>query len=142
MATYTTNLNLKKPASTDQYNVADMNGNMDTLDSAYDNLEKKTSVTVTLNQTNVSSGSVTVTKTGRVVNVRVGVTVSGSGTLQIATFSSSYAPSSSVYFIMLTGGVTSDTHNGKIGYVNSSGAISIYQCTDGAYIRGECTYII
>ena len=138
MATYTTNLNLKKPASSDQYNVADMNGNMDLIDAACG----KTSVTVTLNQTNVSSGSVTVTKTGRVVNVRVGVTVSGSGTLQIATFSSSYAPSSSVYFIMLTGGVTSDTHNGKIGYVNSSGAISIYQCTDGAYIRGECTYIL
>ena len=34
MATYTTNLNLKKPATTDTASIADINGNMDTLDAA------------------------------------------------------------------------------------------------------------
>ena len=33
MATYTSNLNLKKPAGTEAINVADINGNMDTLDN-------------------------------------------------------------------------------------------------------------
>ena len=34
MATYTPNLNLKKPATTDLVSIADINGNMDTLDTA------------------------------------------------------------------------------------------------------------
>ena len=34
MATYTPNLNLKKPASTDLVSIADINGNMDALDTA------------------------------------------------------------------------------------------------------------
>ena len=33
MANYTTNLNLKKPADSDTYDIADFNGNMDTLDA-------------------------------------------------------------------------------------------------------------
>ena len=33
MATYTTNLNLKKPAGTEDINIADINGNMDTIDA-------------------------------------------------------------------------------------------------------------
>ena len=35
MATYTSKLGLKKPADTDYVNVADINGNMDTLDGAF-----------------------------------------------------------------------------------------------------------
>ena len=34
MANYTSNLNLKKPEPTDNYNVSDQNGNMDILDTA------------------------------------------------------------------------------------------------------------
>ena len=33
MATYTTNLNLKKPATTDAADIADINGNMDAIDT-------------------------------------------------------------------------------------------------------------
>ena len=41
MADYTTNYNLKKPASTDFYNVADFNGNADIIDTALNSkLEK------------------------------------------------------------------------------------------------------
>lgn len=35
MATYTSKLGLKKPADTDYVDVADINGNMDTLDGAF-----------------------------------------------------------------------------------------------------------
>lgn len=34
MATYTTNYNLKKPAGTENINIADINANMDTIDTA------------------------------------------------------------------------------------------------------------
>ena len=34
MATYTSNLNLKKPADGESYNVSDQNGNMDKIDAA------------------------------------------------------------------------------------------------------------
>ena len=34
MATYTTNYNLKKPAGTENINIADINSNMDTIDTA------------------------------------------------------------------------------------------------------------
>lgn len=33
MATYTPNYNLKKPATTDVVNIADINGNMDIIDT-------------------------------------------------------------------------------------------------------------
>lgn len=35
MASYTTNLNLKKPAGTEDINVADINGNMDLIDAKF-----------------------------------------------------------------------------------------------------------
>ena len=34
MATYTTNLNLKKPAGSENVSIGDINNNMDTIDSA------------------------------------------------------------------------------------------------------------
>lgn len=40
MASYTTNLNLKKPAGSDNINIADINTNMDTIDSAVGTLQK------------------------------------------------------------------------------------------------------
>lgn len=36
MASYTTNLHLKKPAASEKVSIADINGNMDILDAAYD----------------------------------------------------------------------------------------------------------
>lgn len=35
MASYTTNLNLKKPAASEKVSIADINGNMDIIDTAY-----------------------------------------------------------------------------------------------------------
>ena len=57
MADYTTNYNLKKPASSDFYNVADFNGNADIIDTALNSkLEKDLS--------NISGGAVPVANGG------------------------------------------------------------------------------
>ena len=57
MADYTTNYNLKKPADTDFYNVADFNGNADIIDTALNSkLEKDLS--------NISGGAVPVANGG------------------------------------------------------------------------------
>ena len=40
MASYTTNLNLKKPAGSENVAIGDINGNMDTIDTAYGALNK------------------------------------------------------------------------------------------------------
>ena len=41
MASYTTNLNLKKPAGSENVAIGDINGNMDTIDTAYGALNSK-----------------------------------------------------------------------------------------------------
>lgn len=45
MATYTTNLNLKKPADSDTYDIDDFNGNSDIIDTAVGNLRDSVSST-------------------------------------------------------------------------------------------------
>lgn len=58
MATYTPNYNLKKPASTDKVNIADFNGNADTLDTK---LKEVSNVANTANST-ASTASSTATE--------------------------------------------------------------------------------
>jgi len=41
MASYTTNLNLKKPAGSESVSIGDINNNMDTIDQAYGTLNSK-----------------------------------------------------------------------------------------------------
>ena len=41
MASYTTNLNLKKPAGSENVAIGDINNNMDTIDTAYGTLNNK-----------------------------------------------------------------------------------------------------
>ena len=41
MATYTTNLNLKKPAESENYNILDWNNNSDKIDTAYGTLNSQ-----------------------------------------------------------------------------------------------------
>ena len=43
MASYTTNLNLKKPAGSENVAIGDINNNMDTIDQAYGTLNSKVS---------------------------------------------------------------------------------------------------
>lgn len=65
MATYTTNLSLKKPATTDLVSVADINGNMDALDTAVAGKQgQHSAISVTILTSDWSNGTATVTATG------------------------------------------------------------------------------
>lgn len=46
MASYTTNLNLKKPAGSENVAIGDINNNMDTIDTAYGTINSKLTATV------------------------------------------------------------------------------------------------
>ena len=52
MASYTPNYNLKKPADSDSYDIADHNGNMDKIDTALNTINSKLALT---NITNVNA---------------------------------------------------------------------------------------
>ena len=54
MASYTTNLNLKKPAGSENVAIGDINGNMDTIDTAYGSLKSLISGSIP-NNTNLDS---------------------------------------------------------------------------------------
>lgn len=54
MASYTTNLNLKKPAGSENVAIGDINNNMDIIDNAYGTLNSFVTGTVTWNTENVT----------------------------------------------------------------------------------------
>lgn len=57
MATYTTNYNLKKPATTDNVSIADINGNMDVVDAALKAADDAIAGCAKLSANNVFTGS-------------------------------------------------------------------------------------
>ena len=75
MASYTPNLNLKKPAGTEDINVADINGNMDILDTAIKTLRDAwttTSVSPTKTvDSKWTSGTITLRKHAGIVMVKL-----------------------------------------------------------------------
>jgi hypothetical protein len=66
MASYTTNLNLKKPAGSENVAIGDINGNMDTIDTAFGVLNSNIS---TKTQDIYNNGDVIAYKSGNVVFV-------------------------------------------------------------------------
>lgn len=63
MASYTTNLNLKKPAGSENVAIGDINNNMDTIDTAYGTLNSKIDTYIfnkTYSVTTSSTGAVSV----------------------------------------------------------------------------------
>ena len=67
MASYTTNLNLKKPAGSENVAIGDINNNMDTIDTAYGTLNSKITnqfgslALIDLGTINGSGGTITLT---------------------------------------------------------------------------------
>jgi len=59
MASYTPNLNLKKPADGDAYDIADENGNMDKIDTAVQSLRESVSSLIkeAESNTNIENGA-------------------------------------------------------------------------------------
>lgn len=64
MADYTENLNLKKPARTDYFSVADFNGNADIIDSAVGSIDTALSNKLNTDFSNVSGGAIPITAGG------------------------------------------------------------------------------
>ena len=92
MADYTPNYNLKKPAQTDLYNIADHNGNSDIIDTALNNKADKdlSNVTGTLPIANGGTGNTTGYVTaGASSSSTIGekATCEGSGTVASGQFS-------------------------------------------------------
>jgi len=70
MATYTTNLNLKKPAGSENVSIGDINNNMDTIDSAVGTLSDQIATTTgSVTFPTGASGEVYVEKSGNIVTI-------------------------------------------------------------------------
>ena len=64
MADYTENLNLKKPARTDYFSVADFNGNADIIDSAVGSIDTALDSKLNTDFSNVSGGAIPIANGG------------------------------------------------------------------------------
>ena len=106
MASYTTNLNLKKPAGSENVAIGDINNNMDLIDSAYGLLNSKIAKTVTWNQ------SITVTPTNPLykkanscfLSLRFNTTAAIAAWELIGTVPSDCYPSNIVFMPIIKGG--------------------------------------
>lgn len=61
MATYTTNLNLKKPAANEMVDITDINGNMNLIDSAFGSVQSALASTKFVRKSCASNASLTYT---------------------------------------------------------------------------------
>lgn len=64
MADYTENLNLKKPARTDYFSVADFNGNSDIIDSAVGSIDTALDGKLNTDFSNISGGAISIANGG------------------------------------------------------------------------------
>lgn len=139
MASYTTNLNLKKPAGSENVAIGDINNNMDTIDQAYGTLNSK--ITTSTPSTGITGA--TAKRSGNVVSLDINVTLTSTGVGWVAldaNLPSSLRPLANFYCTLF------DDTNGKAieGMISSaSGAISIYFQSAGTYnIRGNIVYCV
>ena len=132
MATYTSRLGLKKPADTDYVDVADINGNMDTLDAAFalyavcSTAAGTAAKTVTISGFRLFTGSVAYIKFA-VKNTAANPTLNISGTgakaiqYQGAAISSSYLNANRTYAFVYDGSVYQ-----LIGDINTDTKYSVF----------------
>ena len=99
MATYTTNLNLKKPTTSEMYNVLDWNDNSDKIDTAVGTLNSQTTQVVVPTYNNGSYGTADffIRAVGRVVTLNgyFAFTNAPTGEVTIGNIAN-YRPSASV----------------------------------------------
>ena len=132
MATYTSRLGLKKPADTDYVDVADINGNMDTLDAAFalyavcSTAAGTAAKTVTISGFKLFTGAVAYIKFS-VKNTAANPTLNISGTgakaiqYQGAAISSSYLNANRTYAFIYDGSVYQ-----LIGDINTDTKYSVF----------------
>ena len=132
MATYTSKLGLKKPADTDYVDVADINGNMDTLDGAFARFAVCSTAAATAAKTATISGFKLFT--GAVAYIKFSVkntaanptlNISGTGAKAIqyqgAAISSSYLNANRTYAFVYDGSVYQ-----LIGDINTDTKYSVF----------------
>lgn len=132
MATYTSRLGLKKPADTDYVDVADINGNMDTLDGAFARFAVCSTAAATAAKTATISGFKLFT--GAVAYIKFSVkntaanptlNISGTGAKAIqyqgAAISSSYLNANRTYAFVYDGSVYQ-----LIGDINTDTKYSVF----------------
>lgn len=135
MASYTTNLNLKKPAGSENVAIGDINNNMDTIDQAFG----------TLTTASVSTGvtGTTAHRSGNTVMLEINVTLTASSAGWVAldaNLPSSLRPLANFY-----GTLIDDTTMKAVEALisSASGAISCYfDSARTANIRGSITYCV
>ena len=90
MATYTTNLDLKKPAQSDKIRIADINGNMDKIDEAFGDIGD-TSVATQVSDIRAGMAIVAVSNTHAAIASGEYVYVTGHETLDDGLYTASSA---------------------------------------------------
>ena len=132
MATYTSKLNLKKPESTEDINIADINGNMDTIDSQYE----LAYISATQSGNVWTGGSITAYKKNGIVMVKfanVSINAVNERTT-IATLPSGWRPAAETSFI-------ADRSTTKMFLVSPDGSIKADPQNAGSSIYGGCIFI-
>ena len=110
MATYTPNLNLKKPAGTEDINVADMNGNSDILDAAIkallDFVATTSAVPTQTTGSKWTGGTMRVRKRSGICEIKFeGVVLSALTSREtLAMIPEGYRPATETYFFSSEGG--------------------------------------
>lgn len=132
MATYTSRLGLKKPADTDYVDVADINGNMDTLDAAFalyavcSTAAGTAAKTVTISGFRLFTGSVAYIKfavKNTAANPTLNISSTGAKAIQYqgAAISSSYLNANRTYAFIYDGSVYQ-----LIGDINTDTKYSVF----------------
>lgn len=132
MATYTSRLGLKKPADTDYVDVADINGNMDTLDAAFalyavcSTAAGTAAKTVTISGFRLFTGSVAYIKfavKNTAANPTLNISSTGAKAIQYqgAAISSSYLNANRTYAFVYDGSVYQ-----LIGDINTDTKYSVF----------------
>ena len=142
MASYTTNLNLKKPAGSENVAIGDINGNMDTIDTAYGSLRKQLlSDWFTPHETNITldTNNSWAYKCGDIVYIQLFFTNNSSGTISIGTLSSNCKPVKPIY----TKAINNSTENEVIEVaILNSGAVTGYSSVNGKQYIISHMYIV
>ena len=128
MATYTSNLNLKKPAGSENVAIGDINNNMDAIDTAYGTMNSKftlKSSNLTKDETIWTAGSIYARRRGCVVELKIeGATIgTTSGYSQISTVPDWAKPYSQIYF--------KDDSNSKSYHVETDGKLMVSSSSSG-----------
>lgn len=149
MASYTTNLNLKKPAGSENVAIGDINNNMDTIDQAYGTLNSKVTAqagTITFESNfdyaGTSDYTSSVYKSGDIVVLNLCFWCNGSFSsgdwVNVCNISAGFRPKNArlIQVIVFEGGHT----NGKVydAKIATNGNINFYP-SDITTISGRAT---